>query len=610
MKKNGNVHRCSSSQKSIIAVLTVTTILLLPMVIPLYDHSGNSDISDNNSNKHDNNNDNKHDNNNCHNINCRNSVMPIRYSVDPLWTDNIVMSAFYDPRWVVRNVPVSFSHNNTNNNNVKSNSSYQPRGARGPIISPSDIKPFYNGRDVPSLKWIEVFIRSLHAQISTDNEDIINNNINSDKVQMDTPRQIPRTRLVFFLDAYSYSKLAPRVSDLIAPYTTGSSPYSKTDNNNYLFTIEFVIVVPPEYREIYELRYNNYNNSNLHSIPPPTVVMPAYLSERWASSSLLRNAANNFRFEVYRDWLEEAGRRGEDYDKEGKFHANNNVNSGNIPSLPLAVVDLPSVRILLSDSTDVAFQRNPFFTAYDYNKTNSETLSLALPNSGCFPNIPRRLRESNINVNNNKVPIKDVNVIIYTLESSKKTFKNEVYNKRWLSCYGNTVLLAFARAAVPVSCDGMTLGNGVGIMTYLTELGVETRKPDLVNCSIKIQAALDQASHNYIMHKDRLFPSNGDNSRKRGNKEDPEYIHPVIIHHERDSCVFHGNFAKLNLVPDNKKKNGANKSGTHDIKEKPQDLVAVNPQGVPYAVVHQFSSDRHPPLMKILTERYLRDSSV
>ena len=240
-----------------------------------------------------------------------------------------------------------------------------------------------------------------------------------------------------------------------------------------------------------------------------------FLREPWAAK--VKNGANNFRFALYAQWLLNA--------KNAGFVAE-------------------ATRIVISDATDVAFQRNPFSG-----------------NSVCFPPEDRSEQQ--------RQP-----VVIFTLENELKTFKNEKYNRRWLGCYGDSTLNHFAMNRVAISCAGLTLGNTEGVVKYAQAQIAEISKPKLVSCSIsKIDAALDQATHNFL---------------RQTWKEENKSLGFSVAH--STPCTFHGNFGKLKMVKD------------------PLDAgsdVAVNGKGEVYAIVHQFTSGRHPPVMEAMARRYL-----
>eukprot|EP00744_Colponema_vietnamica_P013909 GILI01019501.1.p1 GENE.GILI01019501.1~~GILI01019501.1.p1 ORF type:complete len:316 (-),score=48.56 GILI01019501.1:121-984(-) len=281
------------------------------------------------------------------------------------------------------------------------------------------------------------------------------------------------------------------------------------------------------------------------------------------------------------------------------------------------------------DATDVAFQRNPFQS----NATG-----------GCFGHPAARAASSKHGL---RVPL-----VIGTLENSKMTFKKEKYNRRWMSCFDNGKdLNRLAKAHRPIACAGVTLGNGAGMYTYFTAQLLQIVRPPLVQCALSvISAALDQATHNYLLHSmsppgeitDRdikllgsssealLAAKNnggvGDDDAARLLKSlshfpappkgetlsisDPENPVPlvtkpalpvsvVLANHERDHCTFHGNFGQLRTFSVDSSEVGEGTSeGTT--------VLAVNPDGQVYDIVHQYSSDRHPILMEALSKRYLR----
>jgi hypothetical protein len=189
-------------------------------------------------------------------------------------------------------------------------------------------------------------------------------------------------------------------------------------------------------------------------------------------------------------------------------------------------------KVLFSDVTDVAFQADPFVTCKgDSGPALSDTS------------------------------------VVFTTESGAKTFSNEKYNKRWMSCYGVHVVNQLKGRRI--SCAGVTIGGAAGMKNYAAAQIAQISTPALVDCAVnRIQAALDQATHNYILHlgKDASFDK-------------------LVSSHEK-GCVFHGNFGKPRVTGEE----------------------VVNDIGEPYAIVHQYTSNRHPVIMEIMKKKYLHKS--
>jgi hypothetical protein len=195
----------------------------------------------------------------------------------------------------------------------------------------------------------------------------------------------------------------------------------------------------------------------------------------------------------------------------------------------------------MADNTDVAFQGNPFEDTSDCSrllKRNDSTTAA---------------------------------VVVFTLENSAKNFRNEKYNRRWMECYPPVVLRRLSSIKAAISCAGVTLANGRGAVGYLTAQLQEITDPGRVTCAVNVvRAALDQATHNFILHREK-----------------EERFQRVVSHHEEDACAFHGNFGKLLLGG-------------------PRNDLVVNPRGDAYAIVHQYTSDRHPRVMELMHNRYLK----
>lgn len=176
---------------------------------------------------------------------------------------------------------------------------------------------------------------------------------------------------------------------------------------------------------------------------------------------------------------------------------------------------LTMIRTLISDATDVLFQRNPF------------------DDGVCFP----------------KLTATQESYFLYTLEHSSKNFKNEKYNRRWMKCYDKlhdvhadhleaqqltlaeerskardgrakrkkwsknvndddgggkwaSPLGEMARMKMRISCAGVSLGSFLGTLAYLNAQLREISNPTLTTCSAnEINATLDQATHNYLMFR-------------------------------------------------------------------------------------------------------------
>ena len=172
----------------------------------------------------------------------------------------------------------------------------------------------------------------------------------------------------------------------------------------------------------------------------------------------------------------------------------------------------------------------------------------------------------------------------------------------------------------PISCAGVTLGTKGAILAYLGDQLEELQKPALVDCAAnEIKAALDQATHNVLLFQRRerfqgkrppgvaAIDAAGVPVPKRTLAEGGAVDSVRITRHEDDHCVFHGNFGKLKLM---KRDAAAPLPSSEELPSLQQqydgaDSVAVNAHNMPYLIVHQYSSDRHPRLMKILKARYL-----
>lgn len=247
-----------------------------------------------------------------------------------------------------------------------------------------------------------------------------------------------------------------------------------------------------------------------------------YETPPWAEG--IPNAANAYRFDVYRQWLQQ-------------------------------LVELHGTLrtwIALVDATDVGIQRDPFD-----------------PSGGCIGKCRNYTH----------------GCVVFTLEHSRKKLLTEVYNRRWLECYRrdsreheDVVGLWSAMHSRPISCAGVTLGDVKGIMWYVNEQIRQQRKPSISTCARdQLHAAADQATHNVILYSNQRLQNNVDLKNR---------VAVVVVDHERDACVFHGNWGRLRL-----RGNGAA-------------AVAVNVRGESYAIVHQFTSNRHPALQKAIESRF------
>ncbi len=164
--------------------------------------------------------------------------------------------------------------------------------------------------------------------------------------------------------------------------------------------------------------------------------------------------------------------------------------------------------------------------------------------------------------------------IKFTLEKESKTFANEKYNRRWMSCYGPGVLSELKRRQAPISCAGVTLASYRGAILYTAAQLKQIATPELLTCSIqKIGAALDQATHNYLLHM--------------GGLSDIEIFRSL----HSEACTFHGNFGNPRF-----KELSVNGKLT---------TVVTNGSGVVYPIVHQYTSNRHPSIMRTMEREYL-----
>ena len=235
------------------------------------------------------------------------------------------------------------------------------------------------------------------------------------------------------------------------------------------------------------------------------------LAQRYAWG--VANGANNYRFEIIRRWL----------------HLHHS--------------DIDRVGIV--DATDVAFQANPF-----------DGCSFLPLSTSMHYESEQIIRRKNV---------------VFTLENNKKTFKNEVYNRRWMACYGEDVLSRMAKKNRRISCAGVTIGGTEGMQEYCRLQMQEIGKKQLLDCaSFRVKAALDQATHNYILHNEGPLLGWRNLSLSTASEES-------------DDCVWHGNFGTLRWRRNE----------------------VVSASGSPFAIVHQFTADRHPVIENYLRRRYI-----
>ena len=177
----------------------------------------------------------------------------------------------------------------------------------------------------------------------------------------------------------------------------------------------------------------------------------------WADLDLIGNAPNNFRFLLYKRYI-----------------------AANLHNID---------RVIISDSTDVMVQRDPFL--------------------GC--GLPAGL----------KTP-----TVIFTYEVTRKM---DFYNKNWLRCYPGDIYNNLKKKTV--SCAGVVLGTALGILRYTTLQVEQLSTQSLMTCSIsKIKASLDQATHNYLLHY-----------------ANSSMINSVTVDHS-EACAFHGNYGHLKVI--------------------------------------------------------------
>jgi hypothetical protein len=453
---------------------------------------------------------------------------------------------------------------------------------------------FYHGRAVPSFDWVIVFIASWlrHAQDPLCQE--------PSSSSCDGGR-----RLVFFCDAVTASALFGRLA------TVRQGLYLRQLLG--CACVYFVVVRDPslegrDEEEVLRGLQNARHDSNAVKVVEACVVTlerPAYMDAPWITS--VPNGANNFRFAFYRDWIEEWSTRRRR--RQQVLQAISNV-----------FVDS---QVILSDNTDVAFQRNPF-------------ASIGL--NGCFPplltnNASSALRRDE---GNRRTPW-----VTFTLEDASKTFHNEKYNRRWLGCYGKEPLRSMDMQRQRVSCAGVTAGNGEGVLRYCRAQIAELTRPDLMDCAANvIRATLDQATHNVILHRwfrwaaEAYRRETGEalSLRHRGEMlklnrwvltkehqnvpQDRRFFAIFTSSADADMdntsdshwipCTFHGNFGKPHFAP----------SPSTDGVVRPTDddgLATIGTVGgggggganLWFSMVHQYTSNRIPAMMERMQRRYL-----
>jgi hypothetical protein len=266
------------------------------------------------------------------------------------------------------------------------------------------------------------------------------------------------------------------------------------------------------------------------------------LRETWSAD--IKNGANNFRFALFGDWV--------------RRHRS-------------AVG-----RTMMSDLTDVAFQANPFDACLPADITPAASAVSRVASGGCEDGAasPR---------------------VVFTMENSRKHFGNEKYNRRWATCFGDAAIANLTAKKVRISCAGVTFANRCGLEGYTAaQLRLIVQK-DLVACAVDtIKAALDQATHNYLQAghdgsvslASRGFPDGGrlpfEVTRVWSEGGVDKAVAPEAGMGPT-ACTFHGNFG----VPQ------FDKSGR-----------IVDGRGRPFAVVHQYTSDRIPAYMAYVDKAY------
>jgi hypothetical protein len=330
-----------------------------------------------------------------------------------------------------------------------------------------------------------------------------------------------------------------------------------------------------------------------------------YATAPWITS--LKNAANNFRFWLY-------GR----------------LITALKPAAPHSMYEDGSLRpgrIAVVDATDVAFQSNPFSDG-----------------GGCF--LPQAERG---NVDEGDDHGAAAEQLVMTLEDKSKHFGNEIYNPRWLSCFPKPFLRAATGYRQYISCAGVTLGTRNAVKQYVDAQIRLLSAPSVVACAAA--AALDQGSHNALLLSAALYdaaaggeahranvsasavalgdifarpprlPLDGDSAnafaalgdwRTLGSGSRVRLVaapsHALSIPpvqptgHEAPepmACTFHGTYGRLRL-------NGGGDAVVRRPKRRSRGASTEDAalEGRRYAIVHQYTSDRHPPLMEAITKRY------
>lgn len=491
---------------------------------------------------------------------------------------------------------------------------------------------FYHNREAPSLDWIVVFVLSFFDVM--EQERLSSANVN---------RSAPSSgeRLVLFADEGTAWALVDKLERIRHNHRGGGGGGDGRDDatlqKQWMKEGWLTFVVLPSAEDIARQRppsphpdHANYTLRGGASAVPVVYLkrLPLWMSPPLVSSEGIPNAANNFRFGVYQLWLrawrslalqqsrrrvaKSRERRRDDKEVEGEEAA----------EVAAARTRLRMGRFMLSDSTDVVFQQNPFDPAHCFPQDRSAEVApdlLANPSSS---------QEENV-----WVPSAIVNEsrrVYFTLEASSKTFRNEKYNRRWISCYPKHVLREMHQKWRPVSCAGVTFGSALGLITYTTKQLVELQKPTIVQCSKDvIRAALDQGTHNFLLHealsaRERAASSSSSggegNNGGRGTdggdtkkdhapprREDAESWEVHALHHEQNPCTFHGNFGTLRVAKKRASEVGVEQQrhGHGKGKNEGEAEYVVNSKGAVYAVIHQYTSNRHPEVMAWMRRRYL-----
>lgn len=291
----------------------------------------------------------------------------------------------------------------------------------------------------------------------------------------------------------------------------------------------------------------------------------ALLQQPWASK--IRNGANNFRFALFGDWL----RRG--------------LAGG------IMVVD----RVMMSDVTDVVFQANPFDACLPPPRDGGAAVAI-MPRSlrGEAAAAAARELHPGLTSSSTAAAVCTGGEVVFTLEDSSKNFYNEQYNKRWMACLGDAAARNLSRHRAPISCAGVTFADRCGAVKYAAAQVALISQPDLVDCAInRVNAALDQATHNFILASAvgtvslaaRGLPP-VDFTTRTTFTEGGAAVKSVAGRYDA-SCTFHGNFVQRPWL-----------SG---------DGAVLGEGGKPFAVVHQYTSNRHPAVMKAVAATYQLD---